>query len=138
MEFFAGLLILGITGIIKAIYNSFAHPMNYHEFAPWVRDIYGNIYILGHHPMAKFWTWFFKEKMEYGDTNRVTIRDDISTLVHLFPVSSTNAIDSRSNLLINDGNGYTALNQEEKHMMLSVIPFEELQRKEAELIPKNW
>lgn len=134
MEIFAGLLILGVTGIIKAIYNSFAHTMNYHEFAPWVRDIYGNIYILGHHPMSKFWTWFFKEKMEY----RVTIRDDIPTLVHLFPLSSTNAIDSRSNLLINDGNGYTALNQEESHMMFGVIPFEELRRKEEELIPKNW
>ena len=134
MEIIAGLIILGITGAIKAIYNSFKHPMNYHEFAPWVRDIYGNIYILGHHPMAKFWTWFFEEKMEY----RVTVRDDIISLVHLFPVSSMNRIDPQSNLLINDGGGYTALNQEERHMMFGVIPFEELQRKEAELIPKNW
>ena len=134
MEFFAGLLILGITGIIKLVFNSFAHPMNYHEFTPWVRDIYGNIYILGHHPMAKFWRWFFEEKMEY----RVTIRNDIPSLVHLFPLSSMNRIDSQSNLLINDGAGYSALNQKEKHMMFSVIPFEELRKKEEELIPKNW
>lgn len=133
MEFIAGLILLSGIGIIKAIVSCFTHPVDYHSVLPWIRTAYGSIYILGHHPMVKYWEYFFRKKCGYDN---IIVFNDVRNLMECFRANSLDRWEYGWTCF-EDGSGYAGLNMEEKHILNSLSEAEE-SKMQMMIDKKKW